>query len=120
MPHARIPVIPLASRRAYSPAEVAAVTGFSLSFIYELIKSGALRSRKVAGRRIVTAEALDELLGEASSTEIPAQAIAREHLAAARTPARCEPSSALAADTVTASVRRRERSRRARAEGSLS
>ena len=119
MPHARIPVIPLASRRAYSPAEVAAVTGFSLSFIYELIKSAALRSRKIAGRRIVTAEALDELLGEASSTEIPAQAIAREH-PAAQTPARCEPPSVLAADTVTAPVRRRERSRRARAEGSLS
>lgn len=68
MPHARIPVIPLADRRAYSPAEVAAVTGFSLSFIYEQIKSGTLRSRKIAGRRIVTAEALADLLGEATES----------------------------------------------------
>jgi excisionase family DNA binding protein len=64
MAHAHIPVVPLTNRRAYSLAEVAAVTGFSLSFIYELIKSGTLRSRKVAGRRIVSAEALAELLGE--------------------------------------------------------
>lgn len=68
MPHARIPLVPLADRRAFSPAEVAAVTGFSLSFIYEQIKSGALRSRKIAGRRIVTAEALADLLGEATGT----------------------------------------------------
>ena len=74
MAHAHIPVIPLTNRRAYSLAEVAAVTGFSLSFIYELIKSGTLRSQKVAGRRIVTVEALAELLGEGSST-IPTPAI---------------------------------------------
>jgi hypothetical protein len=81
MVHARIPIISLADRRAYSPAEVAGVTGFSISFIYELIKSGALRSRRVAGRRIVTAEALAELLGEAIGA------------------APCKPSSALGGET---------------------
>jgi hypothetical protein len=49
MPHAHIPVVPLTNRLAYSLAEVAAVTGFSLSFIYERIKSGELR----AGRLLV-------------------------------------------------------------------
>ena len=72
MAHAHIPVIPLTNRRAYSLAEVAAVTGFSLSFIYELIKSGTLRSQKVAGRRIVTVEALAELLGEGWHLPTPA------------------------------------------------
>ena len=89
MAHAHIPVVPLTNRRAYSLAEVAAVTGFSLSFIYELIKSGDLRSRKVAGRRIVTVEALAELLGEGPST-IPTPAIVPEqtnaHAAAGREP----------------------------------
>jgi excisionase family DNA binding protein len=89
MAHAHIPVVPLTNRRAYSLAEVAAVTGFSLSFIYELIKKGALRSRKVAGRRIVTVEALAELLGEGSST-LPTPAIVPEqpnaHASAGREP----------------------------------
>ncbi len=64
MAHAHIPAVPLTNRKAYSLAEVAAVTGFSLSFLYQLIQSGKLRSRKIAGRRIVTAEALAEFLGE--------------------------------------------------------
>jgi excisionase family DNA binding protein len=81
MAHAHIPVVPFVNRQAYSLAEVAAVTGFSLSFLYELIKSGALRSRKVAGRRIVTPEALAELLGERSSTETHERPVA--HTAAA-------------------------------------
>jgi hypothetical protein len=43
---------------------VAALTGFAISTLYDLIKTGALRSRKVAGRRIVTREALDDLLAD--------------------------------------------------------
>jgi excisionase family DNA binding protein len=69
MAHAQVPVVQLSNRRAYSLAEVAAVTGFSQSFLYELIKSGALRSRKVAGRRIVTAEAFADLLGESTGID---------------------------------------------------
>jgi excisionase family DNA binding protein len=64
MAHAHIPVVPLAHRWAYSPAEVAALTGLSPAFVADLIKSGALRSTKIGGRRIIAARALKELLGE--------------------------------------------------------
>jgi hypothetical protein len=53
MPHARVPFIPLLSRLCWSPAEYAALTGFSISFIYEKIKDGTLPSEKINGRRII-------------------------------------------------------------------
>jgi hypothetical protein len=71
--------------------------------------SSRLRTTKIAGRRIVTAEALDELLGEASSTEMPGQVIAGEHLAA-RTPAHRELPPALIAHPLVAPVATARRS----------
>lgn len=56
--------VPLADRAAYSVAEVVGLTGFSCAFVFELMKSGRLRTRRIGRRRIVTAAALAELLGE--------------------------------------------------------
>jgi excisionase family DNA binding protein len=62
MPHAKLPDVPLRDRRALSLAEVAALTGFAVSTLYKWIRDGRLRTAKIAGRRIVTSAALDELL----------------------------------------------------------
>jgi predicted DNA-binding transcriptional regulator AlpA len=62
MPHARVRKIPRKDRRAFSFAEVSAMTGFAISSLYKWMAEGRLKTRKVAGRRIMTPENLDELL----------------------------------------------------------
>jgi predicted site-specific integrase-resolvase len=62
LPHAQLPDIPVKDRVAFSLSEVAALTGFAVSTLYKWMRAGRLRTRKVAGRRIVTPEALAELL----------------------------------------------------------
>lgn len=47
---------------AYGIAEAVAVSGLSRSSIYELIRSGELRSIKIAGRRLIPASELRTLL----------------------------------------------------------
>jgi excisionase family DNA binding protein len=42
--------------------EAQAVSGLSRSTLYELIKSGRLRAVKVAGRRLIPRDALEQLL----------------------------------------------------------
>ena len=74
MPHAKVLQLPAAERFAFSPSEISALTGFSPAFVAELIKSGALRSAKVGGRRIITASALADLLGEAPDAALPTSA----------------------------------------------
>ena len=44
---------PQLERIAYSVADAATVSGLSRSRLYELFKTGELRSRKIAGRRLV-------------------------------------------------------------------
>ena len=63
MPHARKVDVPLDHRRAYSFAEVAGLTGFAISSLYKLMHAGRLQTIKIAGKRLVTSEALDEFLG---------------------------------------------------------
>ena len=75
MPHAHVPKVTPADRIAFSPGEVTALTGLSPAFVAELIKSGALRSAKIGGRRIITARALAELLGEAPDVALPTLAV---------------------------------------------
>jgi excisionase family DNA binding protein len=62
MPHARVAAIPFEHRAAYSLAEVAGLTGLSISGLYLLIHRGILRSARVGGRRLIPREALEELL----------------------------------------------------------
>ena len=50
-------------RLAYRIDDAAVVSGLSRSTLYELIKSGTLRSVKISGRRLITRTALLELLG---------------------------------------------------------
>jgi hypothetical protein len=62
MPHAKKAKVRFKDRRAYSLAEVAGLTGLAISTLYKLMASGRLKTKKIAGRRIVTAEAFEELL----------------------------------------------------------
>ena len=62
MPHAQLPDIAFRDRVAFSLPEVAALTGFAVSTLYKWMRAGRLRTTKVGGRRIVTSEALAELL----------------------------------------------------------
>jgi hypothetical protein len=63
MPHAKVPIVPLLHRLCWSPAELAALTGLSISFIYNKIKDGTLPSKKVNGRRIINHVDGKELIG---------------------------------------------------------
>lgn len=49
---------------ALSPQEAADRLGVSKVFVYELLRDGSLRSKKVRGRRLIPATALSELLDE--------------------------------------------------------
>jgi predicted DNA-binding transcriptional regulator AlpA len=62
VPHAKKAKVRFKDRRCYSLAEVAGLTGFAISTLYKLMASGRLKTKKVAGRRIVTVEAVEELL----------------------------------------------------------
>jgi hypothetical protein len=62
VPHAKKAKIRFKDRRAYSLAEVAGLTGLAISTLYKLMASGRLKTTKIAGRRVVTAEAFEELL----------------------------------------------------------
>jgi excisionase family DNA binding protein len=53
-------------RAAYSPDETAALLGCSRGFVYQLMKHGKLRSLKVSGRRLIPANAVSEMLDQAS------------------------------------------------------
>lgn len=72
MPHAVQPLVPLGQRAAYSLAEVAALTGLSMSGLYQLVRTARLRTQKIGGRTIVTKEELDALLGLRQSEPSPA------------------------------------------------
>ncbi len=61
--HARDP-LPLSIGGNYSVVDAARLTGISRSLIYSLISSGKLRSAKVAGRRLVPAAAIIDLISE--------------------------------------------------------
>ena len=65
MPHARVTGVPIQDRVAYSLAEVAALTGLSISGLYLLINRGQLQSVRVGGRQLVRRDDLDAFLGAA-------------------------------------------------------
>ncbi len=114
MPHAHVPKVAPADRIAFSPSEISALTGFSPAFVAELIKSRALRSAKIGGRRIITARALAELLGE-SGAELPTLAMAISNGAAAIGE---PPPSTAATVTPAMPVQQRDQPRRNAGKGS--
>lgn len=54
-------------RLAHSVIEAAALLGISRTSVYTLLTSGALRSVRVAGRRLIPRAAIEELLNKAAS-----------------------------------------------------
>jgi excisionase family DNA binding protein len=73
MAHISIPEIPLAERKTFSLGEAAGLTGLCVSTLYNLMGNGRLQTIKVGGRRLVTREALDALLG-VSGADVDTQA----------------------------------------------
>jgi len=71
MAHVSIPEIPLPERKAFSLGEAAGLTGLCVSTLYNLIGDGRLQTIKVGGRRLVTREALDALLGASGTGVTP-------------------------------------------------
>ena len=71
MPHARVVPVRYEDRVAFSLAEISAMTGFSMSHLYNLIRSGRLKTGKAGGRRFATPQAIAELLGR--TREAPAE-----------------------------------------------
>jgi hypothetical protein len=67
MPHAKKAKVGFRDRRAYSLAEIAGLTGLAVSTLYKLMATGRLKTQKIAGRRIVTDEALADFLGESGT-----------------------------------------------------
>jgi excisionase family DNA binding protein len=59
-------------RLAYSVDEAAAVLGIARETIYELIRTGQLRSRKAGSRRIIGRHHLLEFLDSGSVADTPA------------------------------------------------
>ena len=62
MSHCAVPRISFRDRRTFSLGEVSALTGLCVATLYSLISRGQLKSIKVGGRRLVTTEALNQLL----------------------------------------------------------
>jgi excisionase family DNA binding protein len=56
------PLPPTAAVLAYRINDAAAISGLGRSSLYKLMNSGQLRAVKVAGRRLIPAEALRELM----------------------------------------------------------
>lgn len=54
----------MSGKRAYSVAEAAAELGIGRTLAYSLVASGELRTIKLGTRRIVPADAIDELLAK--------------------------------------------------------
>jgi hypothetical protein len=65
MAHCTIPDIPLNERRTYSMGETAALLGISVATAYLERARGRLQTIKLAGRRLVTREALDAYIAQA-------------------------------------------------------
>jgi excisionase family DNA binding protein len=57
-----IQLIASSGRRAFAVKEAAALIGVSRSMLYVLIKSGALRTIKLGGRRLIPRDEIEALL----------------------------------------------------------
>jgi excisionase family DNA binding protein len=59
MTHCAVPTVPLTERRTYTMGEAAALVRLSVSTLYAERARGRLETIKLAGRRLITREALD-------------------------------------------------------------
>ena len=65
MAHCTIPDIPLSERRTYTMGEAAGLLGISVATAYAERARGRLKTVKLAGRRLVTRQALDAYIAAA-------------------------------------------------------
>jgi excisionase family DNA binding protein len=65
MTHCVVPAIPLTERRAYTMGEAAALVRLSVSTLYAERARGHLETIKLAGRRLITREALEAYIAAA-------------------------------------------------------
>ncbi len=65
MAHCAVPGIPLTERRAYTMGEVAALLGMSVATLYAERARGRLQTIRLAGRRLITREALEAYVAAA-------------------------------------------------------
>jgi excisionase family DNA binding protein len=65
MTHCAIPEIPLSERRTFTMGEVAALLGVSVATLYAERARGRLRTIRLAGRRLITREALNAYVATA-------------------------------------------------------
>jgi excisionase family DNA binding protein len=65
MAHCAVPEIPLSERRTFTMGEVAALLGMSVATLYAERARGRLRTIRLAGRRLITREALDAYVATA-------------------------------------------------------
>jgi excisionase family DNA binding protein len=67
MTHCVVPTLPLTERRTYTMGEAAALVRLSVSTLYAERARGRLETIKLAGRRLITREALDRYIANAAS-----------------------------------------------------
>jgi excisionase family DNA binding protein len=65
MAHCAVPELPLSERRTFTMGEVAALLGMSVATLYAERARGRLRTIRLAGRRLITREALDAYVATA-------------------------------------------------------
>lgn len=65
MAHCAVPRIPLSERHTYTMGEVAALLGMSVATLYAERARGRLRTIRLAGRRLITREALEAYIATA-------------------------------------------------------
>ncbi len=66
MAHCRRPTLPFDDRMAFSFGEVAAMLGMSVATLYAEKARGRLQTIRLAGRRLVTREALNAYIATAN------------------------------------------------------
>lgn len=57
-------------KRAYSISQVCEASSLGKSSIYEHIRAGRLKAKRIGGRTIVPAEALDEFITSAADARV--------------------------------------------------
>jgi excisionase family DNA binding protein len=75
-----------AERLAYSVVEAALLTGVSRDLLYDEMRRGNLRYRKVGRRRLITRQHLEEFLGLVPRARMPADNIIGDINAAGKAP----------------------------------
>jgi excisionase family DNA binding protein len=77
MAHCAVPGIPLSERRTYTMGEVAALLGMSVATLYTERARGRLQTIRLAGRRLITRDALEAYIATARRDSSPTDGVPR-------------------------------------------